>query len=94
MPVGFGEGLVIGASAGKRRSRKGGSELDVCGQRAVGVFVFPLLARECVEGKGGHMWERMDMCGDLWYLAVAVNPFICFLFGCINTRSRTPSQMK
>jgi len=29
-----------------------------------------------VEGRGRHTGERMDMCGDLWYLAVAVNQFM------------------
>ena len=47
-----------------------------------------------MEGKGGHTGERIDMCGDLWYFSVAINPFICLLFGCINIRSHRPSQMK
>ena len=59
----------------------------------MGAFDFPLLASECVEGKGRHIWERMDICGGLWYLAFAVKPFM-FLFGCIKTRSQRPSQMK
>jgi len=40
-------------------------ELDARGLQTVGVFIFLLLARECVEGKGGHARERMDMCGTL-----------------------------
>ena len=29
-------------------------------------------------GGGRHTGERIDMCGDLWYFAVAVNLLICF----------------
>ena len=54
------------------------NELDARGQRTVGIFIIHCLARGCVEGSGRHTGERMDMCGDLWYLAVAVNPLICF----------------
>jgi len=59
-----------------------------------GNLSFIFLARRCVEGRGRHTGERMDMCGDLWYLAVAVNQFICLLFGCINIRSHRPSRIK
>ena len=53
-------------------------ELDARGQRTVGIFIIHFLARGWVEGKERDTGERMDMCGDLWYFAVAVNPFICF----------------
>ena len=53
-------------------------ELDARGQGTVGIFIIHFLARGCVEGKERDTGERMDMCGDLWYFAVAVNPFIFF----------------
>jgi len=38
-------------------------ELDARGLQTVGVFIFLLLATECVEGEEGHTPERMGMCG-------------------------------
>ena len=28
------------------------------------MFLFPLLAQEFAEEKGGHAWGRIDLCGD------------------------------
>ena len=36
-------------------------ELDARGLRTVGVFVFPVLAREHLKAKGRYMRKRMDM---------------------------------
>ena len=50
---------MVGAFAGKPKSRKV-RELNVWGIRTVGICL-AFWTRECVEGKGGHLWERMDI---------------------------------
>ena len=67
------------------------NELDARGQRTVGIVIIHFLARERVEGKERDRGERMDMCGDLWYFAVAVNSFM-FLFGCIRLGHTGPPR--
>jgi len=60
------------------RTGRESERVGFTGATTVGIFMIQPLARGCVEGKGRHPGEGMDMRGDLWYFAVAVNPFVCF----------------
>ena len=60
------------------RSGRESERVGCPGARNSGNLYNSFFSKGVRGGKERDTGERMDMCGDLWYFAVAVNPFIFF----------------
>jgi len=66
MRVGFVKGVWIDTSTGKRENRKGESNSLIPGGYKQWESLSFFCSKGVRGGKGEHVWERTDSCGDLW----------------------------